>query len=78
MPCLIGAAQGVEPMGKARLIGNQAAYIPNAKADMRRRKKMYQRGREIAERDPKETRAQRRELRELERMKMEQLGKAGC
>lgn len=37
-------------MSKAKLYGSQRAYVPNAKADMRFRKKGYQRGREIAER----------------------------
>lgn len=33
-------------MSKARIYGKQTKYIPNAKADMRHRKKVYQRGRE--------------------------------
>ena len=56
-------------MSKARKLGIKSSYIPNAKADMRFKRKLYQRGREIAERDPVETRAQRRERRELEEMK---------
>lgn len=56
-------------MSKAKLYGVNSAYIPNAKADMRHHKKVYQRGREIAEREPMETRAQRRERREMDRMK---------
>lgn len=56
-------------MSKARKLGIKSSFIPNAKADMRFRRKLYQRGREIAERDPVETRAQRRQRRELERLK---------
>lgn len=33
-------------MSKPRKIGIKSTYIPNAKADMRHRKKVYQRGRE--------------------------------
>ena len=33
-------------MSKPRIYGAQRPYIPNAKADMRRRKKGYQRARE--------------------------------
>lgn len=33
-------------MAKPRLYGKQSPYIPNARADMRRHKKVYQRGRE--------------------------------
>ena len=43
-------------------------YTPNSKMDMRHRKKIYERGRVIAERDPYEAR-ERRELKELERLK---------
>lgn len=35
-------------MSKARMYGKQGGYVPNAKADMRQRKKVYQRGREIS------------------------------
>lgn len=35
-------------MAKPKLIGMKTGYIPNAKADMRHRKKVYQRGREKA------------------------------
>lgn len=35
-------------MSKPRKIGLKSTYIPNAKADMRRHKKVYQRGREKA------------------------------
>lgn len=32
-------------MSKAKLYGQKTGYIPNAKADMGKRKKVYQRGR---------------------------------
>lgn len=35
-------------MGKPKMYGMKTGYIPNAKADMRRHKKVYQRGREKA------------------------------
>ena len=35
-------------MSKPRKFGIKSTYIPNAKADMRRHKKVYQRGREKA------------------------------
>ena len=35
-------------MGKPRMYGMKTGYIPNAKADMLHRKKVYQRGREKA------------------------------
>ena len=37
-------------MSKARVYGMLAGYTPNSKRDMRHRKKVYQRQREIAER----------------------------
>ena len=55
-------------MAKPRKYGMFTTHIPNANADMRFRKKVYQRGREIAERDPSESRAARRERRELDTM----------
>lgn len=58
-------------MGKPRLIGKNNAYIPNSKADLRYCKNAYHRGREIAEREPHATRAQRRDMRNLERAKRE-------
>lgn len=33
-------------MSKAKMYGMKTGYVPNAKADMRYRKKVYQRGRE--------------------------------
>lgn len=56
-------------MGKAKMVGINRTYIPNSKADMRFRKNIYQRGREIAERDPGESRAARREEKRLEALK---------
>ena len=35
-------------MSKPRKLGMKTTYIPNAKADMRRNKKVYQHGREKA------------------------------
>lgn len=35
-------------MSKPRKLGMKSSYIPNAKADMRRHKKVYQRNREKA------------------------------
>lgn len=55
-------------MGKAKLYGMNRSFVPNAKMDMRFKKKAYQHGREIAERDPYELR-ERREMKELERKK---------
>ena len=37
-------------MAKAKLLGMRIAYVPNAKADMRCRKKVYMRGMAAAER----------------------------
>lgn len=33
-------------MSKAKMYGMKTGYVPNARADMRHRKKVYQRGRE--------------------------------
>lgn len=33
-------------MSKPKMFGIKTGYVPNAKADMRRHKKVYQRGRE--------------------------------
>lgn len=35
-------------MGKAKLLGMKTTFIPNSKADMRYRRKAFQRGRETA------------------------------
>ena len=42
-------------MSKPKMYGMKTGYIPNAKADMRHHKKVYQRGREKAFRDNDET-----------------------
>ena len=55
-------------MSKAKMYGLKTGFIPNSKADMRFRKNIYQRGREIAERDPYEIHA-RREMKRLEQAK---------
>lgn len=52
-------------MGKARLLGAKSNFVPNSKADMRFRRKIYQHNREIAERDPYEI----HECREMNRLK---------
>lgn len=49
-------------MAKAKLLGMRSAYVPNAKADMRYRKKVYQRCREVAERSA-ELKQERRDRR---------------
>ena len=41
-------------MSKPKMLGMKSAYIPNAKADMRHHKKVYQRGREKSFRFQKE------------------------
>ena len=56
-------------MSKARLYGINTAYIPNSKADMRCRKNIYQRGWEVAERDPRDIGTNRKERRRLAREK---------
>lgn len=38
-------------MGKPKMYGMKTGYVPNAKADMRHHKKVYQRQREKAFRD---------------------------
>lgn len=60
-------------MGKPRKLGMKTAYIPNSKADMRHKKTIYQRGREVAERAERiaHERRDRRELLEVERIKKE-------
>lgn len=42
-------------MGKPKMYGMKTGYVPNAKADMRHHKKVYQRQREKAFRDNDET-----------------------
>ena len=55
-------------MSKPRIYGMKSGYIPNDKADMRSKPHIYQRGREIAERDTIEFNM-RREMKRLEREK---------
>lgn len=55
-------------MAKPNRLGMQKSYVPNSKADMRFKKNVYQRGREIAERDPYELH-DRREMKRLRRLK---------
>lgn len=42
-------------MSKPKMFGMKTGYVPNAKADMRHHKKIYQRQREKAFRDNDET-----------------------
>lgn len=55
-------------MARPKMYGMKTGFVPNSKADMRYRKNIYQRGQEIAERDPYEIHS-RREMKRLERMK---------
>lgn len=58
-------------MSKAKKLGIKSNYIPNARADMRFNKKLYQRGREYTDKHEavvQEIRG-RREMKQLERMK---------
>lgn len=57
-------------MSKPRMYGSVGHFTPNNRMDMRRKTKIYQHGRQIAERDMQEIR-ERKELRQLEQMKME-------
>ena len=57
-------------MSKPRMYGSVWRYTPNNSMDARKKKKVYQHGRQIAERDMQEIR-ERKELRQLEQMKME-------
>lgn len=60
-------------MGKARMMGAFASYTPNSKMDMRYRRKQFERQKEMADNATlkAEQRRQQKELKELERMKME-------
>lgn len=51
-------------MSKPRKYGSQRPYVPNAKADMRYRKRVYQRG-QRAEEKSRERREERRKLCDL-------------
>ena len=50
-------------MSKPKTLGMKSAYVPNAKADMRHHKKVYQRGREKAFRDQDERIIAERQMR---------------
>ena len=54
-------------MSKAKLYGAQRSFLPNSRADSRRRK-LWEHNREIAERDPRE-RLREKEMKESEREK---------
>lgn len=58
-------------MGKPRKIGANRGYIPNARADMRFNKKLYQRGREYTDRHEAVVREskERQEIKRLEDLK---------
>lgn len=57
-------------MSKPRMYGSVGHYTPNNRMDMRRKTKIYQHGRQIAERDMQEIR-ERAELKEMEERKHE-------
>lgn len=57
-------------MSKPRIYGSISRYTPNNRMDARKKKKVYQHRRQIAEQDMQEIR-DRKELRQLEQMKME-------
>lgn len=56
-------------MSKPRMYGKQTSYIPNAQADMRYRRKLAQRGQEIAERNTCNPKSNRRLEKEIRRQK---------
>lgn len=55
-------------MSKPRKYGSQRSFLPNNRADSRRRK-LWEHNRQIAERDPGESRAALRELKRMEQEK---------
>ena len=59
-------------MGKAKMYGAKSSYIPNAKADMRYRQKLFQHGCEVAERNTTNPRYARRLEKEIKRCKRKQ------
>ena len=59
-------------MGKAKMYGAKSSYIPNAKADMRHRQKLYQHGCGVAERNTTNPRYARRLEKEIKRCKRKQ------
>lgn len=52
-------------MGRPKVYGMKTSYIPNAKADMRFKKKIYQRGKEYA--DSPEERKERRMVKQIKK-----------
>lgn len=58
-------------MSKARMYGMKSSFIPNARADMRFNKKLYQRGREYTEKHDvvMAGKRERKQAEQLERMK---------
>jgi hypothetical protein len=52
---MVSSWQGEVTMSKPKMFGTKTGYVPNAKADMRHNKKVYQRQREKAFRDNDET-----------------------
>ena len=60
-------------MGKAKKYGAFASYIPNSKADMRYRRKVYEKKKEFADNAGLRAalRSEQKQLEELERMKKE-------
>lgn len=56
-------------MGKAKMYGAKSSYMPNAKADMRRRPKLHEKHLQTVDEDRIEERRERKMLKELERMK---------
>lgn len=60
-------------MGKARMLGEYAPYTPNSKMDMKYRRKQFERQKWIADNATAraELRREQKEIKELERMKME-------
>lgn len=57
-------------MSKPKLYGMRSAYIPNAQADFRRKKKFYEKGKEYADND--EERATKHRLKEIKKWKEKQ------
>ena len=53
---------------KPKVYGSFRSFLPNSRADSRRRK-LWEHNRQIAEREPGENRAARRELKRLEQEK---------
>lgn len=56
-------------MATPNRLGMQKSYIPNSEADMRFKKKAYQKGREVAERNTWNPKSERRLEKDLKRRK---------